>query len=148
MIKAPFPSLTFPQFVYPLQISQTNRSFQEVQGQLNNSAVNLNQAASEIVTASRGPPQEVAKSSGRFSQAYTDFMDSGMEFAGATKDPEARTQIVSGMKSVSMTSNKLLIATKSWMADPNAPNAKNLLAQAARSASLTYFQNEFEVQQC
>ena len=103
-----------------------------MQVQLNNSAVNLNQAASEIVTSSRGPPQEVAKSSTRFSTAYSDFMDSGLEFAGSTKDQEARGQIVGGLKSVSMTSNKLLVATKSWTADPNAPNAKNLLAQAAR----------------
>ena len=33
---------------------------------------------------------------------------------------------------MSMTSSKLLMSTKTMMADPNAPNSKNLLAQAAR----------------
>ena len=118
-----FPTSKFP---------ESHRSFQEVQVQMNNSAVNLNQAASEIVTASRGPPQQVAESSSRFSRSYADFMDSGLVFAGATKDQENRRQIVSGLRSVSMMSSKLLLASKSLQADPNAPNSKNLLAQAAR----------------
>ena len=51
---------------------------------------------------------------------------------GATKDSETQQTIVSGLRSVSMTSSKLLMSTKTMMADPNAPNSKNLLAQAAR----------------
>ena len=51
---------------------------------------------------------------------------------GATKDVETQQTIVSGLRSVSMTSSKLLMSTKTMMADPNAPNSKNLLAQAAR----------------
>ncbi len=49
-----------------------------------------------------------------------------------TKDTETQGHIVSGLRSVSMSSSKLLMSTKTMMADPNAPNAKNLLAQAAR----------------
>ena len=53
-------------------------------------------------------------------------------FTGVTKDTETQGHIVSGLRSVSMSSSKLLMSTKTMMADPNAPNAKNLLAQAAR----------------
>lgn len=56
----------------------------------------------------------------------------GMTFAGVTKDRETQSQILSGLRSVSTVSSKLLLAAKSLSADPNAPNAKNLLSQAAR----------------
>ena len=53
-------------------------------------------------------------------------------FVGITNDSETQNQIVGGLKSVSMVSSKLLLAAKSVSVDPNGPNAKNLLAQAAR----------------
>lgn len=99
---------------------------------MNNVAVTLNQAASDIVTTSRGTPQQLAASSNRYSHAHQDFVDTGLTMAGKTKDTETQSQIVGGLKSVSMVSSKLLLAAKSVSADPNAPNAKNLLAQAAR----------------
>ncbi len=99
---------------------------------LSNRAVHLNQAAGDVVEATKGSPQQVAASSNRFSKAYEDFFDSGYEMVGATKDNDAKGQIVGGLRNVSMTSSKLLMATKSLLADPNAPNAKNQLTQAAR----------------
>ena len=99
---------------------------------MNNSAVTLNQAASEVVNSARGAPPQVAASSNRFSKAYEDFLDSGLEFAGVTKDTTTQSEIVTGLRSVSMTSSKLLVTTKTMLADPEAPNAKNLLANAAR----------------
>ena len=108
---------------------------------LSNRAVSLNQAAGDIVTSSKGPPRQVAASSNRFGKAYEEFIDGGLEMAGAAKDPESRTQIVGGLRSVSMTSSKLLMATKSLLADPSAPNAKNQLTQAARSAVSLYVSN-------
>ena len=102
---------------------------------LSNRAVSLNQAAGDIITASKGSPHQVAASSNRFGRAYEEFIDGGLEMAGATKDQESRTQIVGGLRSVSMTSSKLLMATKSLLADPSAPNAKNQLTQAARSVN-------------
>ncbi|KAL5020158.1 hypothetical protein ScPMuIL_003050 [Solemya velum] len=114
------------------QFPTTNKSFQEVQIEMNNVAVTLNQAASDIVTTSRGTPQQLAASSNRYSRAHQDFVDTGLTMAGKTKDTETQSQIVGGLKSVSMVSSKLLLAAKSVSADPNAPNAKNLLAQAAR----------------
>ena len=40
------------------------------------------------------------------------------------------------LKNTSTASSKLLLAAKSLVSDPNAPNAKNLLANAARSVLL------------
>ena len=59
-------------------------------------------------------------------------MDSGLQMAGVTRETETRTQIVTGMKSVTTMSSKLLISSKSLVADPNAPNIRNQLQQAAR----------------
>lgn len=58
-----------------------------------------------------------------------------MTVAGANKDQEAQQLIVGGLKGVSVVSSKLLIAAKSLHSDPTAPNAKNLLAQAARNVT-------------
>lgn len=115
-----------------LQFPLTDKTYPEVQVDMNNTAVGLNQAASDIVTASRGTAHELASSSNRYSQAYDDFVHTGLTMAGLSKDVETQNQIVGGLKSVSMVSSKLLLAAKSVSADPNAPNAKNLLAQAAR----------------
>ncbi|XP_060074093.1 talin-1-like isoform X2 [Ylistrum balloti] len=113
----------------------TTKTFQEVQCDMNDSAVNLNQAASDIVTASRDTAQELASSSNRYSSTYHTFVQTGLTMAGKSKDTETQSQIVGGLKSVSMVSSKLLLAAKSVLADPNAPNAKNLLQQAARSVT-------------
>lgn len=52
--------------------------------------------------------------------------------AGTAKDPGSQSRIVTELRSVSMMASKFLLATKSLVTDPNAPNVKNLLAQAAR----------------
>ncbi|XP_067653820.1 talin-1-like isoform X2 [Haliotis asinina] len=113
----------------------TGKSYQDVQIDMNNAAVGLNQAASNIVTSSRGTPQQLAMSSSQYGQSYQEFVDTGLTMAGLSKDVETQNQIVGGLKSVSMVSSKLLLAAKSVSADPNAPNAKNLLAQAARAVT-------------
>ncbi|KAK7491087.1 hypothetical protein BaRGS_00017651, partial [Batillaria attramentaria] len=128
-ITASSQNLSSPQF------PRTDKTYPEVQVDMNNSAAHLNQAASDIVSASRGAPQQLATSSNRYSQAYDEFVHTGLTIAGLSKDMETQNQIVGGLKSVSMVSSKLLLAAKSVSADPNAPNAKNLLAQAARAVT-------------
>ncbi|XP_059140472.1 talin-2-like isoform X4 [Physella acuta] len=113
----------------------TDRSYQEVQNDLNNVALNLNQSASDIVSSSRETTQHLAASSTRYSHHYEDFVHTGLTIAGLSKDLETQNQIVGGLKSVSMVSSKLLMAAKSVSADPNAPNSRNLLAQAARAVT-------------
>ena len=43
-----------------------------------------------------------------------------------------KDEVVQNLKNTSTSSSKLLLAAKSLVADPNAPNAKNALANAAR----------------
>uniref|UniRef100_A0A8W8NUA5 Talin-1 n=1 Tax=Magallana gigas TaxID=29159 RepID=A0A8W8NUA5_MAGGI len=113
----------------------TDRTFQEIQIEINNAAVNLNQAASDIVTASRATPKQLAESSREYSSSYSEFIKSGLTMAGLSKDGDTQNQIVGGLKNVSMVSSRLLLAAKSVSADPNAPNTKNLLSQAARAVT-------------
>jgi len=99
---------------------------------LNNRAAMLNEAANEMVNVSQKQPQQVALSSNRLSRAYEEFVEGGLEMAGATTDTGARAQIVTELKSVSLVTSRLLMASKSLLTDPNTPNAKSRLAQAAR----------------
>ncbi|CAG5121597.1 unnamed protein product, partial [Candidula unifasciata] len=114
----------------------TDRTYKQVQNDMSCSAANLNQAASDIVASSRvATTQHLAESSARYSQHYEDFVHTGLTLAGLSKDLETQNQIVGGLKSVSMVSSKLLVAAKAVSADPNAPNSRNLLAQAARAVT-------------
>ncbi|XP_076081524.1 talin-1-like isoform X6 [Mytilus galloprovincialis] len=117
------------------QFPPTNKNFQDVQLEMNNVAVNLNQAASDIVTSSRGAPKLLAESTRQYSATYEEFVKTGLTIAGITKDNETQSQIVGGLRSVSMVSSKLLMASKQVSADPNAPNSKNLLQNAARAVT-------------
>lgn len=49
-----------------------------------------------------------------------------------SQNKEDQAQVVSNLKSISMSSSKLLLAAKALSADPTAPNLKNQLAAAAR----------------
>lgn len=51
---------------------------------------------------------------------------------GFLQNKEDQAQVVSNLKSISMSSSKLLLAAKALSADPTAPNLKNQLAAAAR----------------
>uniref|UniRef100_A0A8B9PVP0 Talin 1 n=1 Tax=Apteryx owenii TaxID=8824 RepID=A0A8B9PVP0_APTOW len=59
----------------------STKSFQEAQSQLNQAAAGLNQSANELVQASRGTPQDLAKSSGKFGQDFNEFLQAGVEMA-------------------------------------------------------------------
>ncbi|NWH96534.1 TLN1 protein, partial [Tichodroma muraria] len=113
----------------------STKSFQEAQSQLNQAAAGLNQSASELVQASRGTPQDLAKSSGKFGQDFNEFLQAGVEMAGQSPNKEDQAQVVSNLKSISMSSSKLLLAAKALSADPAAPNLKNQLAAAARAVT-------------
>lgn len=104
----------------------------EVQNEMSEAAAGLNTAAGDIITNSHTTTQQLSKSSEHYSKVYQHFVDTGLTLAGLAKDTDTQNQIVGGLKSVSMVSSKLLLAAKSVSIDPNAPNAKNLLAQAAR----------------
>ncbi|XP_072269736.1 talin-1 isoform X2 [Pyxicephalus adspersus] len=113
----------------------STRSFQEAQSQLNQAAVGLNQSANELVQASRGTPQDLAKASGKYGQDFNEFLQAGVEMAGQPQNKEDQAQVVSNLKSISLSSSKLLLAAKALSADPAAPNLKSQLAAAARAVT-------------
>ncbi|NWV76270.1 TLN1 protein, partial [Dasyornis broadbenti] len=113
----------------------STKSFQEAQSQLNQAAAGLNQSANELVQASRGTPQDLAKSSGKFGHNFNEFLQAGVEMASQSPNKEDQAQVVSNLKSISMSSSKLLLAAKALSADPTAPNLKNQLAAAARAVT-------------
>uniref|UniRef100_A0A8C3ATU7 Talin 1 n=1 Tax=Cyclopterus lumpus TaxID=8103 RepID=A0A8C3ATU7_CYCLU len=110
----------------------SGRSFQEVQAQLNEVAAGLNQSANEVVQASRGTTQDLARATSKFGQDFSNFLDAGVDMAGTSQD---QTQVVSNLKTISMSSSKLLLAAKALSTDPNSPNLKNQLAAAARAVT-------------
>ncbi|XP_015703828.1 talin-1 isoform X1 [Coturnix japonica] len=113
----------------------SNKTFQEAQSQLNRAAAGLNQSANELVQASRGTPQDLAKSSGKFGQDFNEFLQAGVEMASLSPNKEDQAQVVSNLKSISMSSSKLLLAAKALSADPTSPNLKSQLAAAARAVT-------------
>ncbi|XP_067829406.1 talin-2 [Heptranchias perlo] len=113
----------------------STKSFQEAQSELNQAAVGLNQSAGEVVHASRGTSRQLAAASGKFSEDFDEFLDAGIEMAGQAQTKEGQIQVVGNLKNISMASSKLLLAAKSLSVDPAAPNAKNLLAAAARAVT-------------
>ncbi|XP_070599797.1 talin-1 isoform X5 [Erythrolamprus reginae] len=113
----------------------STKNFQEAQSQLNQAAAGLNQSANELVQASRGTPQNLAKASGKFGQDFNEFLQAGVEMAGQSQSKEAQGQLVSNLKGISLSSSKLLLAAKALSADPAAPNLKNQLAAAARAVT-------------
>lgn len=113
----------------------TTKPYGELQSELSNVAAELNTVTTEVVSSARISTQHLATSSKKFSTAFGSLMGVGMEMAGTTKDQEVQGQMVVSLKSVSMSSSKLLVSAKAVAADPNAPNAKNQLASAARAVT-------------
>ncbi|KAJ8392765.1 hypothetical protein AAFF_G00072490 [Aldrovandia affinis] len=111
------------------------KTFQEAQANLNEAAAGLNQSANELVQASRGTTQDLAKASGKFGQDFNEFLGAGVDMAGQSQSKEDLTQVVTNLKTISMSSSKLLLAAKALSTDPNAPNLKNQLAAAARAVT-------------
>ncbi|XP_068408997.1 talin-2 isoform X3 [Eschrichtius robustus] len=113
----------------------STKPFQEAQSELNQAAADLNQSAGEVVHATRGQSGELAAASGKFSDDFDEFLDAGIEMAGQAQTKEDQIQVIGNLKNISMASSKLLLAAKSLSVDPGAPNAKNLLAAAARAVT-------------
>uniref|UniRef100_A0A665VQC4 Talin 1 n=1 Tax=Echeneis naucrates TaxID=173247 RepID=A0A665VQC4_ECHNA len=113
----------------------SGRSFQEVQAQLNEVAAGLNQSANEVVQASRGTTQDLARATSKFGQDFSNFLEAGVDMAGTSQSKEDQTQVVSNLKTISMSSSKLLLAAKALSTDPSSPNLKNQLATAARAVT-------------
>ena len=110
----------------------TEEPFSQAQEKLNQSSLTLSAAANDVVHAAKGPTGQLANASSKFSHLYQYFQHSGLTLAGQIKDKETQDQLINDLRKTSTVSSKLLLASKSLAADPNAPNAKNLLAAAAK----------------
>lgn len=64
------------------QFPKTNKPYRQVQERVSQTGAALNAAAGEVVTASRGTPNQLATSTKKFSVSYQDLVDSGMTLAG------------------------------------------------------------------
>ena len=115
-----------------LKFPYSNDSFSQVQDRLNASSLQLNAAANDVLHAAKGPSAQLSNASIKFSHSYADFQASGLTLAGQIKDKAAQDQLINDLRKTSAVSSKLLLASKALAADPGAPNAKNLLAAAAK----------------
>ncbi|XP_063370870.1 talin-1 [Cydia amplana] len=112
----------------------SDRSYGELQSELNAAAVGLNSASSEVVQGVESPAA-LADNSRHFGDAFNRLLGVGMEMAGQTGDRDTQTLMVNSMKSVTISSSKLLTVAKSVSQDLTRPNAKNQLAAAARAVT-------------
>ncbi|XP_048001972.1 talin-1 isoform X2 [Leguminivora glycinivorella] len=112
----------------------SDRTYGELQSELNAAAVGLNSASSEVVQGIESP-SALAENSRHFGDAFNRLLGVGMEMAGQTEDRETQTLMVNSMKSVTINSSKLLTVAKSVSQDLTRPNAKNQLAAAARAVT-------------
>ena len=114
------------------QFPYTEEPFSAVQERLNETSLALNTAANDVVHAAKGTSGQLAKASENLSHTYGDVQYSGLALAGKYNDKAAQDQLVNNLRNTSNASSKLLLASKALAADPGAPNAKNLLAAAAK----------------
>ncbi|KAL0859340.1 hypothetical protein ABMA27_011134 [Loxostege sticticalis] len=101
----------------------SDKSYGELQTELNSAAVELNTASSEVV-GGVDRPSSLAASGKQFGDAFNRLMGVSMEMAGRTEDRETQSLMVTSMKSVTVNSSKLLGTAKS-----------NQLAAAARAVT-------------
>ena len=108
----------------------SDKSYTQLQNELKLAADNLNATSAEVAK-SYGSPAMLATVTQNYSVVYSDLLHSALEMAGQTQDNTAQTNIINGLRGVSVTSISLLSTAKSVAADPNQPNARNQLATTA-----------------
>jgi talin len=95
----------------------------------------LNESAASLFSAARGTPDELAIAAKTLSQKYQDVLQIGLTLAGASHDKQTQDAVIGYLRTISVSSSKLLLAAKSLSADPNAPNVMNQLTAAARAVT-------------
>ena len=91
----------------------TTINVQEKQTEMTRAAANLNQATTDLVVSARtGVSQDLAKTSVRFTRAFGDLIDNGIELAKHQPEEEQRTRFISSLKDVHTSSNQFLEKVK------------------------------------
>lgn len=124
----------FQEIINMGEFPPSDKSYAQLQSELKSAAEHLNEAGGEVSKAYSSPAW-LATVSQNYSVVYRDLLHSALEMAGQTQDSSAQVQLVNGLRGVSVTSISLLSTAKSIAADPNQPNAKNQLANAARQVT-------------
>ncbi len=123
-------------FTQPLQFpSSGNASYQTLQNELSSCAAAHNAAGTVVVAAARGTPEQQAVATKKFSDRFEELLTAGLTLAGASKDKQSQQDMLGYLRTISVSSSKLLLAAKAISADPNAPNVMNQLAAAARAVT-------------
>jgi talin len=114
---------------------QTPINFQDKQTEITRAAANLNQATTDLVVSTRtGLTQDLAKTSTRFTRAFGDFIDNGIQLANHQQEEEKRTRFITSLKNVHTSSNQLLekVKTISIEPPPTTNETKQELSNVAR----------------
>lgn len=116
--------------------NSSSKQLSQIQNDLNESALNLNQATNQIVIDSRKGSQHLSQSTYRFSGAFGNFLQNSLTLAGQDEvDENDREQIVRTLRDVYANSTKLLQSAKSCVADPNASTSRQQLAIAVKQVT-------------
>ncbi|XP_052742703.1 talin-1 isoform X10 [Bicyclus anynana] len=115
------------------EFPHTDKSYGELQTELNSAAVELSGASSHVVDSVA--TERLPASAADFQASFDRLVAVCLEMAGHAEETESRTQMVSSLKTVTVNSSKLLSTAKSVSQDLTRPNAKNQLAAAARAVT-------------
>ncbi|CAG4965789.1 unnamed protein product [Colias eurytheme] len=114
-------------------LPRSDRTYGELQTELNSAAVGLSNASSDVAAAAE--VGGLSNAGRQFGDAFNRLMGVSLELAGQTEEKETRGEMIRSMKSVTVNSSKLLGTAKSVSQDLTRPNAKNQLAAAARAVT-------------
>ncbi|XP_069364128.1 talin-1 [Maniola hyperantus] len=115
------------------EFPHTDRTYGELQTELNSAAVVLSNASSHVVNSV--DTDKLPSSAADFQASFERLVAVCLEMAGHAEETESRMQMVSSLKTVTVNSSKLLSTAKSVSQDLTRPNAKNQLAAAARAVT-------------
>lgn len=76
-------SFLLPILTFSVQLPENavSKSYQDHQNALNRAAQGLNEASSELVSASRGTPEQLSAAAIKFSKDFQELMDAGVGMA-------------------------------------------------------------------
>ena len=115
--------------------STSTINVQDKQAEITRAAADLNQATTDLVISTRtGTTQDLAKTSTRFTRAFGDFIDNGIQLANHQPEEDKRTRFITSLKNVHTSSNELLEKVKSVFIEPTPTSSetKQQLSNATR----------------
>ncbi|CAF4072990.1 unnamed protein product, partial [Rotaria sp. Silwood2] len=104
----------------------TTINYEIKQNEITNAAANLNQATNDLIISTRNNSiQDLGKTSVRFTRAFGDFINNGIELVNHQQDDDKRTRLITSLKNVHTSSNQLLEKAKIVSIEPSIQNETN-----------------------